>query len=323
MAKQTLSRRAAARPEAASSVAPIETTIGTPCVLASERASHPGDERPFRQTLPGEALVAWGLLGLEATATLVTYSRLPPEALYNVDEAGNIAAGLGRTLVLLNYPIALAAIALAALAGGPKLLVGLSIVLSAVMAVPGVVDQDDLDARWINAVPALGVLLALGLTVAAVRGGGAALVHRAHGDRIRLVLAALLLLLALPWLAAETGFYFPGDVFTGEEVPPVRDEGLAAVHLGFHHGNGGVVLALTALLLSRVPVGRVLRAYLSLLLAYGLANALQDAWNEQLWKRDWVGWHAPSVLRPELTAGWLVIVLGRGDRLQVLVRHAA
>ena len=55
--------------------------------------------------------------------------------------------------------------------------------------------------------------------------------------------------------------------------------------------------------------GRPLRAYLSLLLAYGLANALQDAWNEQLWKREWVDWHAPSFIRPDLTEGWLVILL--------------
>ena len=34
-----------ARPDAASSVAPIATAIGTPCVLASERAAHPEDER--------------------------------------------------------------------------------------------------------------------------------------------------------------------------------------------------------------------------------------------------------------------------------------
>ena len=201
------------------------------------------------------------------------------------------------------------AIGLAATAGGPRLLVGLSIALSAVTAVPGVVDQDDLDARWINALPALGVLLALGLTIAAVRRDGIAFVRRVYGDRARLVLAVLLLLLALPWFAAEAGFYFPGDFFMGEEVPPVRDEGLAAVHLGFHHGNGGVVLALAALLLSRVPAGGGLRAYLSLMLAYGLANALQDAWNEQLWKREWVDWHAPSVLRPDLTLGWLVIAL--------------
>ena len=281
-------------------------------VLHRDRRGGPGTRRRGVDGRAGlaEALAVWGLLGLEAAATLVTYSRLPPEALYNVDDAGNLAAGLGRTLVLLNYPLALVAIGLAATAGGPRLLVGLSIALSSVTAVPGVVDQDDLDARWINALPALGVLLALGLTMAAVRRDGIAFVRRAHGDRVRLVLAVLLLLLALPWFAAEAGFYFPGDVFMGEEFPPVRDEGLAAVHLGFHHGSGGVVLALAALLLSRVPAGGALRAYLSLMLAYGLANALQDAWNEQLWKREWVDWHAPSVLRPDLTLGWLAILLG-------------
>ena len=105
---------------------------------------------------------------------------------------------------------------------------------------------------------------------------------------------SLLLLVALPWLAAEAGFYFPGDFFFGEEVPAARDPGLAAVHLGFHHGTGGVLLALAALVLSRPAGSRLLRAYLSLMLAYGLANAVQDGWNEQLWKRGWVGHPHPE-----------------------------
>lgn len=172
------------------------------------------------------------------------------------------------------------------------------------------VDQGDLDARWINALPALGVALALALTVRAVRRDGASFVRRARGDPLRLLLGVALLLLALPWLAAETGFYFPGDVFMGEEIPPVRDEGIAAVHLGFHHGMGGVELALSALLLSRVQAGRVLRGYLSLMLAYGLANAVQDGWNEQLWKRGTVDHQIESVLRPELSLGWLTILAG-------------
>ena len=54
--------------------------------------------------------------------------------------------------------------------------------------------------------------------------------------------------------------------------------------------------------------GRALRAYLSVMLAYGVANAFQDAWNEQLWKRDWVGWHVPSLVRPDVTVGWLLIL---------------
>jgi hypothetical protein len=254
--------------------------------------------------------VVWGLFGLEAVATLVTYSRLAPEALYNVDRSGDLAGGLGRTLVLINFPLALGVIALAAIAGGPRLLVWASIALCGVTALPGVVDQGDLNARWINVVPALGVALALGLTIAAASRGGIAFAQRARGDRLRIVLGVLLLVAALPWLAAETGFYFPGDVFMGEEIPLVRDEGLAAVHLGFHHGTGGVLLALAALALSRAARTRSLAAYLSLMLAYGLANAFQDGWNEQLWKRGSVDHHIESVLRPELSVGWLTILAG-------------
>ena len=252
----------------------------------------------------------------------MTYSRLPPDVLYNVDAAGDLAGGLSRTLVLLNYPLALGAIALAALAGGPRPLVLVSIALCALVAVPGVVDQDDLDARWVNALPALGVALALWLTLAAALRDGVALVGSARGDRIRLVLGAGLFVLALPWLAAEAGFYFPGDFFMGEEVPAMRDEGIAAVHLGFHHGTGGVLLALTALVLSRVPAGGVLRAYLSLMLAYGLANALQDGWNEQLWKREWVETHIASVLRPELSWSWGAIVLAAAAIYALWLRPA-
>jgi hypothetical protein len=240
---------------------------------------------------------------------LITYSRLAPGALYNVDRAGDLAGGLSRLLTILNYPLALIGIALAAIAGGPRLLAWSSIVLCALVVVPGVVDQDDLDARWINALPALGVVLAVALTVAAARRRGATFNRSARGDRLRLALGAVLLLVALPWLSAELGFYFPGDVFMGEEVPAVRDSEHAAVHLGFHHGYGGVLLSLTALLLSRIPSGRNVRAYLSLMLAYGLANAVQDAWNEQLWKRDWVGSEIPSMLRPDVTWGWFAILV--------------
>lgn len=240
--------------------------------------------------------------------TLVTYSRLPPESLYNVDESGNLAAGLGRTLVLLNFPLALGAIALAAVAGGPRPLVWAAIALCAVTAVPEVVDQGDLDARWINVVPALGVALALALTVATAR-RSVAFAPAAHGDRLRIALGACLLVVALPWLAAEVGFFFPGDLFMGEEMSATRDPGAAAVHLGFHHGTGGVLLALVALGLSRVPGSRLLAAYLSAMLAYGLGNAFQDGWNEQLWKRGTVDTEIASVLRPELSWGWLAILV--------------
>jgi len=257
----------------------------------------------------GEVVVVWCLFALQAAATLFAYSRLPPGAFYNVDEAGDLAGGLGRTLVLFNYPIALGAIAVAAVVGGPRALVTVAIVLCALTAVPGVVDQGDLDARWINSLPAAGVAIALALTAAAAR-HGIVFARRARGDRLRLALAATLLVLALPWLAANAGYFFPGDVFMGEERPATRDPALAAVHLGFHHGLGGVLLALTALALSRLPTTRALAAYLSLMLAYGLANAFEDGWNEQLWKRGTVDAKVPGVLRPELSWGWLAIGTG-------------
>jgi hypothetical protein len=253
-------------------------------------------------------VVVWCLFALQAAATLFAYSRLPPDVLYNVDEAGDLAGGLGRTLVVVNYPLALGVIALAAVAGGPRLLVWVAIALCALTAVPGVVDQEDLDARWINVLPAAGVAIALGLTVVAAR-RGLAFTERARGDRLRLALAAGLLLLALPWMAADIGYFFPGDFFMGEERSATRDPQFAAVHLGFHHGIGGVLLALTALALSRLASrGRALAAYLALMLAYGLANAVEDGWNEQLWKRGTLDTKLPSVLRPELSWGWLAIV---------------
>src|SRR5215216_7572193 len=49
--------------------------------------------------------------------------------------------------------------------------------------------------------------------------------------------------------------------------------------------------------------------YLSLQLAYGLANAVQDAWSEQLVKRSTVHTEIPNVLHPEVTLAWLAVVL--------------
>ena len=50
------------------------------------------------------------------------------------------------------------------------------------------------------------------------------------------------------------------------------------------------MLVLTALLLSRVAVASaglrlVVESCLGLMLAYGVVNLVQDAWNEQLYKR--------------------------------------
>jgi hypothetical protein len=130
------------------------------------------------------------------------------------------------------------------------------------------------------------------------------------------LLAAALLVLAIPWLFAEAGFYAPDPLYA-DELPRAKtgEETLAAVHLGFHHGTGGVELALAALLLSRtIPGFRHRRlavaasAYLSLMLAYGVANAVQDAWGEQIVKRGWTTASIPSVIRPSPSLWWGLIL---------------
>ncbi|MDQ3672453.1 MAG: hypothetical protein M3364_08485 [Actinomycetota bacterium] len=269
------------------------------------------------RTGQGEALAVWALFAASTLAVVVTYSRLDTTELYNVSYEG-LAGGLGRAVVFLNFPVALVAVALTllAMAALPRrawLVAGPAIALSAVVTVA--VDQDDLDARWINAVPMLGVALALGLTVAATRRAGTSVASRRSGDPLRLVAAAIVFVLSLPWIAAELGFHLPGDVFLGEELY-AEDEGpaFAAVHLGHHHGGDGALLVLTALTLSRVRMPRgglrvAATSYLGLMLGYGAVNLAQDLWHEQVVKRGWTEVDIPSALLPGVRPIWLVIVV--------------
>ena len=161
---------------------------------------------------------------------------------------GRARPGTGALAVAL-VAVPLALLAVAALSSKAWLVAGPAIGLCAM--VPFTVDQDDLDARWINAFPALGVVLALCSTIAAARRAGRSFAS-AGGDPLRLVVAAVVVSL-LPWVAAELGFHLPGDIFLGEEHYLEEDgRRFAAVHLGHHHGGDGAVLVLTALLLSRV-----------------------------------------------------------------------
>ena len=272
----------------------------------------------------GEGLWVWALFALVALAIVITYARLPPSDFYNVSEDG-IDGGLGRALVFTNFPWALAAIALVALpidmldrrwADGVGIL---AVLLCLVVAAPGVVEQDDLDAKALNAVPASGVLLVFGLTLAAVRRGGVRGVPAWTGsDWARVAIAVLLLLTGIPWIAAELGLYaeLGGIFFADDVVPEAGHPELRAVHVGHHHGLDGVLFALTALALSRElsrfrrpPLRLALAGYLSLMLVYGLANALQDFWLEQVVKRGASSFRFPDMLRPDLGPEWLGIVL--------------
>src|SRR5215218_2891122 len=160
-----------------------------------------------------------------AVTAVATYARLPVSELWNVSQSG-IAGGFSRALVHLNFPIALVAVAfvLVALERLPEArwrwIGGVAIALSAVIALPGVVRSDDLDTRWINAVPAVGVGLAgVLLGDAYGRGGLGQPRGRAPLDPVRLVLGAVLLVVSVPWIGALLGFYVDGPYLGSKIVP--------------------------------------------------------------------------------------------------------
>src|SRR4029453_1313084 len=68
----------AARADAAPSVEPIATAIGAPCVLASERASHPESEQRSAKTLLEQLGAPGQALGAEELARPLDRARLEP-----------------------------------------------------------------------------------------------------------------------------------------------------------------------------------------------------------------------------------------------------
>ena len=253
----------------------------------------------------------WALLLATAGGLLITYTRLPPEQLYNVSEEG-LALGLGRTLVFLNYPVSLVAFPIAWLAADrieaswARWAAVTATLLCAVTAWPGVVDQDDLDAKAVNVLPAIGVAIAFVLSLRAPWER----VGRLPFDPVRIVIGAVVWLTALVWIASVSGFYFPGDVLLGEELRRGGDGQLApAVHLGDHEGLDAALLVTSALILSRYRPRPAVLALLSLAFVYGLAVEWRDFWFEQVVKRGWTSWAPPQVLTPRLSLGWGALLL--------------
>jgi hypothetical protein len=239
---------------------------------------------------------------------------VPPDELYHVGESG-ARGGLSRVLVELNFPdalIALAALGVVApyLPRAARMLAAFAGVLCVVVVVPGVVSQHDLDAKWVNALPALGVGLALALSLLA---RAVPPVRDRRGDPVRIALAAALVVLCAPWIAAELGFYLDdvpvlGSLFQTGEIVSYRGNALhPAVHHGVHHGLQGLVLVGTALLLSRIP--NRISFFLALMAAYGIGNIANDTWLEQIAERGWTSWTIPSSLEPGLTWTWLGVLL--------------
>jgi hypothetical protein len=247
----------------------------------------------------------------------ITYTRLDPKQLHNVSHRG-LDGGLSRVLVAVNFPISLVAVALLlialdALPAQPAWWVGApALALCAVTAWPGVVNEDDLDARLVNLMPALGVILALALTAAATKRAGAGLSPRMRFDTARITIAGAVLVASLPWIAAELGFFLPNVIFlTGRSISEPDGTSLAAVHHGHHHGLDGALLVSSALLLSRARVrsrslATATRISVSLLFAYGSVNFAQDLWGEQIVKRGWTSRGIPPALEPRLAPIWLV-----------------
>ena len=266
--------------------------------------------------VPWEVWAVLTLIVLDGIAVIATYSRFPPALLYNVQHSDTVAAGFGRELVALNFPFALVGIALVGLAW-PRLhgrLQALGVVAIALCAaVYFAVDQSDLDAKPLNAVPALGLALAVALVLAV----GVSEARQARGDRVRIGLAAVLVFFCAPLIAAELGFFFDGVPFlgwffeTGRLATQPGIPGLHhAVHHGQHHGWEATMLSLTALGFSRLPRPRVLDAYLALMLAYGVGNLVNDDWLEQVVKRGWTNHEVPSILTPAANWGWAAVLVG-------------
>jgi hypothetical protein len=168
-----------------------------------------------------EALIAWAVWGVVAIGVWETYARFPAAELYNVTRTG-LAGGAARTLVFLNWPVAIAAVALVIVAAD-RLLAGpipgwrrvatvlasaAAIALCATIALPGVLDQDRLDARTVNLPAAAGVLLALLVTLAAVRvRGTGARAPLTRGDRLAIAAVPILVIIAVPrgsWRASAS-----------------------------------------------------------------------------------------------------------------------
>jgi len=274
--------------------------------------------RRFVRRVPWEVWAALTLIVLDGVAVIATYSRFPTTLLYNVQHSDTVSAGFGRELVALNFPFALVGIALVGLAwprlhGALRAAGVVSIALCAVVYFA--VDQTDLDPKPLNAVPALGLALAVALMLAV----GVPAARQVRGDRVRIGIAAVLVFFCAPLIAAELGFFLDGVPFlgwfyeTGRLTTQPGVEGLHyAVHHGQHHGWQATMLSLTALGFSRLPRPRILDAYLALMLAYGVGNLVNDDWLEQVVKRGWTNHEVPSLLTPAANWGWPAVLVGAG-----------
>ena len=274
-----------------------------------------------------EIWVVWVLFGLATVAVFETYWRIPPGELWKVHNSGFVG-GIGRAFVFVGFSPAVAAFGVLPIVADrledrrADLLAVLAGALCATVAF--VQTPSHLDPKWSNTWPVVGVGLAVALTAwAAARGRPERVRTSRAGDRARLVLGAVVLFFAAPYIAAELGFHLDGVpllgwIFQTGKLAPEPGAGYvhATVHYGHHHGLDGLLLAATALLLSRL-LGGIRRpglrpltaALLALMLVYALTNMVNDLWIEQIVKRGWTGWQVPDVLFPKFSLAWAAMLV--------------
>ncbi len=274
-----------------------------------------------------DALIVWCVFAAVAIATIVTYSRLPARELYHVSNPG-FATGIRRALAFAGFPAAPVAIAVVWLLAAQvtrrtaTIAAIAATVLGSAVFWPGAVDETDPDSRPVSVLALIGVVAAIALTVAVARSTGFRRPRlRLRQERLRLVVFGLVFVAEIPWLAALIGvsldhvplldtIFLSDSLVDQPGVPGLHP----AVHAGLHHGLCGGMLVTSSLWLSRrlgemrsITHRRLLAGYLSLLIAYGGANALQDFWLEQVVKRDLLRWQFPYMLQPK--AGWAFAIV--------------
>jgi len=259
-----------------------------------ERALTPDDAWAFR--------AIWLMVGVTVVATVITYTRLPPELTYDFTKSG-LVGGLSRSVTYLGFPVSL--IALGALATrGRADPPGLIAAVLCLTALPFA--SSDLVAHAYDLPAVAGVVLAARLTT---RGPDT---RPPELSGVRIAVLVVLALLALPWLIAMWGLYAQdlpllGDVIRARQPTP-GDPLHVSVHLGLHEGLYGAQLAAAAVLATLRVRPRAVSLLWSLLFVYGIGVALEDGWHEQIVKRGITATRLPGVLHPSIGLPWLVLV---------------
>jgi hypothetical protein len=290
----------------------------------------------------GEVLAIWALCAVVSVEIFVTQSRLPATELYHPASSGlsegaygvlSFAGFVGALIGLGVLPIIVDRLRIRT--------VGIAAAIAAALAAtilwPGAIHEVDLDTSPVHILSALGAGLTIFLTIVVARRAGThRWAARQPGDVARIVLGALLVCIGLPWMAADLGFsltlpglhwlYQTNQLRSQPGVPGLHQ----AVHYGHHHGMNGILLAVAALVLSRAIssiraswLRHALAGYLALLLAYGLGNAVQDFWLEQIVKRGLTSFQLPMVLAPAVNWGWAAILLGAVTVYSLAFRNLA